>query len=90
MFQKTSERTNNSTNNSNSTQINRRGKVSKSKVSPEEIHVIEMPHDTTDNKRKSGIAQETIDRISALVYALLFITFDIYYCSFFLSEADKK
>jgi hypothetical protein len=49
-----------------------------------------MPHDTTDNKRKSGIAQETIDRISALVYALLFIAFDIYYCSFFLSEADKK
>jgi hypothetical protein len=51
---------------------------------------MEMPHDTTDNKRKSGIAPETIDRISALFYALLFIAFNIYYWSFFLSEADKK
>jgi hypothetical protein len=54
------------------------------------IHVVEMPPDTTDNKGKTGIAPETIDRISSIVYALLFISFDIYYWSFFLSEADKK
>ncbi|XP_048734814.1 glutamate-gated chloride channel-like isoform X2 [Ostrea edulis] len=89
--QKNSETPTNSTNNNSKvTQINKRRNLSKSKVSPEVIHVVEIPNDTTADKGKSGIAPETIDRISSLVYALLFISFNVYYWSFFLTEADKK
>ncbi|XP_061173433.1 gamma-aminobutyric acid receptor subunit pi-like [Saccostrea echinata] len=78
-------------NNSKVTSINKRKKISKSKVAPEVIHVIDIPINAEDTKeKKSGLAPETIDRISCLLYALLFILFNIYYWAFFLTEADKK
>jgi hypothetical protein len=89
-FQTIAEKPNESNSNSKITQIDRQKNLSKSKVSPEVVFVVEVPMNTTDNKRNSGINPETIDRISSVAYALLFIAFNIYYWSFFLSEADKK
>ncbi|XP_078314708.1 glycine receptor subunit alpha-2-like isoform X2 [Crassostrea virginica] len=64
--------------------------LSKAKVSPERIHVIEMGSQTKTCSNKFGVTPETIDKISALLYAVLFALFNVYYWSFFLTEADKK
>lgn len=42
------------------------------------------------NPKNVNITPETIDRISSLIYAVLFLLFNVYYWSFFLTEADKK
>ncbi|XP_062614461.1 gamma-aminobutyric acid receptor subunit pi-like [Saccostrea cucullata] len=77
-------------NNTKVTDISKRKNLPKSKVAPEVIHVIDMSTNAKDTEEKSGIAPETIDRISSLLYVLLFILFNIYYWAFFLTEADKK
>ncbi|XP_052698878.1 glutamate-gated chloride channel alpha-like isoform X1 [Crassostrea angulata] len=67
--------------------------LSKRKVSPERIHVVEVGSDANEvlrNPKNVHITPETIDRISSLIYAVLFLLFNVYYWSFFLTEADKK
>lgn len=44
---------------------------------------------THGNRETRRITPETVDRISSLIYALLFVLFNVYYWSFFLTEADK-
>lgn len=45
---------------------------------------------TRENRKTRRITPETIDKISSVIYILLFVLFNVYYWSFFLTEADKQ
>lgn len=60
--------------------------------STEHIYIVQMEScaDKTDGNRKNRrITPETVDKLSSLIYVLLFMLFNVYYWSFFLTESDK-
>lgn len=67
----------------------------KPNLSKERIYIVEMEasaNKTRENRktRTRRITPETIDKISSVIYILLFVLFNVYYWSFFLTEADKQ
>lgn len=66
---------------------------SKPNLSKERIYIVEMEagaNKTRENRKTRRITPETIDKISSVIYILLFVLFNVYYWSFFLTEADKQ
>lgn len=65
----------------------------KPNLSKERIYIVEMEagaNKTRENRKTRRITPETIDKISSVIYILFFVLFNVYYWSFFLTEADKQ
>lgn len=72
--------------------INKKNRT-KPNLSKERIYIVEMEagaNKTRENRKTRRITPETIDKISSVIYILLFVLFNVYYWSFFLTEADKQ